>query len=179
MLVTPLLSRIKSIRRSNVHSCIAVAWGKGSSASTSRFSSTHTSHSPVGHLILVRHGQSVWNVTDPDQGTTSRFTGWTNVDLSGRGLQQAEAAGRALKEYRDEEGGGLKIDSCFCSLLVRAERTLDIICSSLGLSTSPGNYNVPVTYSWRLNERHYGNLVGMSKIEAEVEFGVEQLGAWR
>jgi 2,3-bisphosphoglycerate-dependent phosphoglycerate mutase len=81
----------------------------------------------------VRHGQSVWNVTDPSQNLVSRFTGWTNVDLSKRGVLQAHAAGRALRDYRDETGEPLRVDSAFCSLLVRAERTLDIMATEMRL----------------------------------------------
>ena len=99
-------------------------------------------------------------MNDPVQKTTSRFTGWTDIDLSKRGYQQAKAAGRALRDYKDRQGRGLKIDAAFCSLLRRADDTLDIMAEEMGLKDRDC-FDFPITYSWRLNERHYGDLVGM------------------
>ena len=113
----------------------------------------------MSKLILVRHGQSVWNASN-------RFTGWTDVDLSDQGVEEAEEAGRELSAIR--------IDVVHTSDLVRAQRTAEIIMrhneSSDGVSTK---------YDWRLNERHYGALQGLNKAETAEKHGAEQVHVWR
>lgn len=111
-------------------------------------------------LVMVRHGQSVWNLEN-------RFTGWTDVDLSDNGRREAEEAGRLLKE------NGFKFDLAFTSVLMRANHTLDIILETMGQK------DVPVKYSWRLNERHYGALQGLNKDETRQKYGAEQVHIWR
>ena len=111
-------------------------------------------------LILVRHGQSDWNLQN-------RFTGWVDVDLSEAGVKEARAAGRALA------GEGLKIDRAFTSVLKRAIRTLWIVLDEMDQMW------VPVERSWRLNERHYGALQGLDKAETAAAHGAEQVRVWR
>jgi len=111
------------------------------------------------NLILVRHGQSVWNLEN-------RFTGWTDVDLSEQGVKEAIDAGKVLKEK------GYTFDVAYTSVLKRANRTLDLILNELGL-------NIPINYSWRLNERHYGALQGLNKDETRKKYGEEQVHIWR
>jgi len=111
-------------------------------------------------LVLVRHGESTWN-------KENRFTGWTDVDLSEKGCQEARAAGRAL---RDE---GLVFDIAHVSVLKRAIRTLWIILDEMDLMW------IPVQNYWRLNERHYGALQGLNKAEMAAKFGEEQVRVWR
>ena len=111
-------------------------------------------------LILVRHGQSDWNLEN-------RFTGWVDVDLSEAGLAEARAGGRALAEE------GLQIDLAYTSVLKRAIRTLWIILDELDQMW------VPVERSWRLNERHYGALQGLDKAETVAEYGEDQVKIWR
>lgn len=111
-------------------------------------------------LILVRHGQSVWNMEN-------RFTGWTDVDLSERGMNEAREAGVELKE------GGFEIRYCYTSMLTRAIKTLNIILDEMGLSW------LPVEKTWRLNEKHYGFLQGMNKKEMVDQYGSEQVQIWR
>lgn len=111
-------------------------------------------------LILVRHGQSVWN-------KENRFTGWTDVDLSERGINEAREAGVELKE------GGFEIRYCYTSMLTRAIKTLNIILDEMGLSW------LPVEKTWRLNEKHYGFLQGMNKKEMTVKYGIDQVQIWR
>ncbi len=110
-------------------------------------------------LVLVRHGESVWN-------KEGRFTGWTDVGLTGSGEAEARAAGRALRER------GFAFDLAFTSLLRRAVETLRIILEELG-------QEVPVRRDWRLNERHYGALQGLSKEEMRARHGEEQVRRWR
>jgi 2,3-bisphosphoglycerate-dependent phosphoglycerate mutase len=110
-----------------------------------------TQHAPTT-LVLLRHGESIWN----RQG---RFTGWTDVPLSARGIEQAERAGRTLAAH------GYSFDLCFTSSLTRATETLRIVLSALGQE------GVPIGSSWRLNERHYGALQGMTTWEAIRRFG--------
>jgi len=111
-------------------------------------------------LVLVRHGQSTWNLEN-------RFTGWTDVDLSERGVQEAHEAAEALKEQ------GYTFDLAFTSVLKRAIRTLWIILSDMDLMW------IPVYRSWRLNERHYGVLQGLNKKEMVDKHGLEQVQIWR
>ena len=111
-------------------------------------------------LILVRHGQSDWNLEN-------RFTGWVDVDLSPAGVDEARAAGRALAEE------GIRIDRAYTSVLKRAIRTLWIVLDELDQMW------VPVERSWRLNERHYGALQGLDKAETAAVHGVEQVRIWR
>lgn len=141
-------------------------------------STTTTPTNNIGKLILVRHGQSIWNVNDPTLNLTSRFTGWTDIPLTLRGEQQARAAGSALKSLPD-----LTITTAYVSLLKRASETLKIITNEMNLrlesSIKSSVYKIPVTSTWRLNERHYGSLCGKSKLEAESEFSIEELSKWR
>ena len=113
----------------------------------------------MARLILVRHGQSVWNATN-------RFTGWTDVGLSEQGVKEAEDAGRQLAEIR--------IDIVHTSDLVRAQRTAEII-----MRHNKTSGNVPTKYDWRLNERHYGALQGLNKAETAEKHGAEQVHIWR
>lgn len=110
-------------------------------------------------LVLLRHGESVWN-------KENRFTGWTDVDLSENGVKEAENAGKLLKEK------GFTFDVSFTSVLKRANRTLEIVLKEM-------NLNIPVNYSYRLNERHYGALQGLNKDEMRNKFGEEQVHIWR
>ena len=111
-------------------------------------------------LILIRHGQSVWNASN-------RFTGWTDVDLSDKGVTEAEEAGRQLSEIR--------IDVVHTSDLIRAQRTAEIVMQH---NESSGE-DVPTRYDWRLNERHYGSLQGLNKAETAEKHGAEQVHIWR
>ncbi len=111
-------------------------------------------------LVLLRHGESTWN-------KENRFTGWTDVDLSDRGRDEARAAGRLLKE------GGYAFDLAFTSVLKRAIRTLGIALDELDLLW------IPVTKHWRLNERHYGALQGLNKAETAAKHGDAQIKIWR
>ena len=111
-------------------------------------------------LVLLRHGESVWN-------RENRFTGWTDVDLSERGRQEAQEAGRLLKE------GGYLFDIAFTSVLKRAIRTLWYSLDALDLMW------IPVEKSWRLNERHYGALQGLNKAETALKHGDDQVKIWR
>jgi 2,3-bisphosphoglycerate-dependent phosphoglycerate mutase len=111
-------------------------------------------------LVLLRHGESVWN-------RENRFTGWTDVDLSDRGREEAREAGRLLRE------GGFEFDLAFASVLKRAIRTLWIGLDEMDLMW------LPVRNSWRLNERHYGALQGLNKAETAAKFGDEQVKIWR
>jgi 2,3-bisphosphoglycerate-dependent phosphoglycerate mutase len=111
-------------------------------------------------LVLIRHGESTWNVEN-------KFTGWTDVDLSSKGLVEAHAAGRLLKKE------GYDFDVAFTSLLKRAIRTLWITLDEMDLMW------IPVEKTWRLNERHYGDLQGLNKSETAAKFGDEQVKVWR
>jgi len=111
-------------------------------------------------LLLLRHGESVWN-------KENRFTGWTDVDLSPRGYEEAETSGALL---RDE---GWSFDLAFTSVLKRAVRTLWIVLDRMDRMW------IPVARSWRLNERHYGALQGLNKAETAKKFGDEQVLVWR
>jgi len=111
-------------------------------------------------LVLLRHGESIWN-------RENRFTGWTDVDLSERGRDEAREAGRLLKAE------GLIFDLAFTSVLKRAIRTLWIALDEMDLMW------IPVRNSWRLNERHYGALQGLNKAETAARFGEQQVKIWR
>ncbi len=111
-------------------------------------------------LVLLRHGESTWN-------KENRFTGWTDVDLSERGREEAKEAGRLLKD------GGYVFDIAFTSVLKRAIRTLGI-----GLDVLDQLW-IPVTKHWRLNERHYGALQGLNKAETAAKHGEAQTKIWR
>jgi len=111
-------------------------------------------------VVLLRHGQSTWNLDN-------RFTGWTDVDLSDQGRQEAAAAGRLLKEE------GFEFDLVYTSVLKRAIRTMQIAMDELDQMW------VPVVRNWRLNERHYGGLQGLNKAETAAQHGEEQVKIWR
>jgi 2,3-bisphosphoglycerate-dependent phosphoglycerate mutase len=111
-------------------------------------------------IVLLRHGESTWN-------QENRFTGWTDVDLTERGREEARRAGRLMKE------AGLRFDSAFTSVLKRAIRTLWMALDEMDLMW------IPVTNSWRLNERHYGSLQGLNKTEMAARFGEKQVHDWR
>ncbi len=111
-------------------------------------------------LVLLRHGESDWN-------RENRFTGWTDVDLSPRGVEEARSAGRLLRAE------GLRFDLAFTSVLRRAIRTLWLVLEEMDLQW------IPVQKSWRLNERHYGALQGLNKAETAARFGDQQVLAWR
>ena len=111
-------------------------------------------------LVLIRHGESVWN-------QENRFTGWTDVDLSDRGREEARKAGQLLKEQ------GYTFDLAYVSVLKRAIRTLWIVLDEMDLMW------LPVRHDWRLNERHYGALQGLNKSETAAQFGEDQVKVWR
>jgi 2,3-bisphosphoglycerate-dependent phosphoglycerate mutase len=114
----------------------------------------------VTRLTLLRHGESTWN-------REKRFTGWTDVPLTSRGMAQAVAAGRWLAEE------GFAFDVCFTSYLSRAIDTLRIVLDTMGLA------HVPVLKSWCLNERHYGALQGLGRWEAIRKYGPKRMLAWQ
>ena len=111
-------------------------------------------------LVLLRHGESDWN-------RENRFTGWTDVDLSVQGVEEARSAGRLLKT------GGYAFDFACTSMLKRAIRTLNLALEELD------QLWVPIAKDWRLNERHYGALQGLNKAETAARFGEAQVLAWR
>jgi 2,3-bisphosphoglycerate-dependent phosphoglycerate mutase len=111
-------------------------------------------------LVLVRHGQSTWNLEN-------RFTGWTDVGLTDLGVQEAHEAGKLLRE------GGYIFDVAYTSVLRRAIQTLWIVLQEMNLEW------IPVTNAWQLNERHYGALQGLNKAETAQKFGEAQVKIWR
>lgn len=111
-------------------------------------------------LVLIRHGESQWN-------KENRFTGWKDVDLSEKGVEEAHAAGKLLKSE------GYLFDEAYTSVLKRAIRTLWIVLSEMDIMW------IPETKSWRLNERHYGGLQGLNKAETAAKYGDEQVLIWR
>lgn len=111
-------------------------------------------------LVLLRHGESTWN-------KENRFTGWTDVDLSEKGMEEAHKAGRILKEK------GFTFDVAYTSVLKRAIRTLWITLDEMDLMW------IPVHRNWRLNERHYGALQGLNKAETAAKYGDKQVLIWR
>jgi 2,3-bisphosphoglycerate-dependent phosphoglycerate mutase len=115
---------------------------------------------PMHTIVLLRHGESTWN-------KENRFTGWTDVDLSERGREEAREAGRLLKE------GNYTFDIAFTSVLKRAVKTLGIVLDALDCLW------IPVVKSWRLNERHYGGLQGLNKAETAEKHGEAQTQIWR
>jgi 2,3-bisphosphoglycerate-dependent phosphoglycerate mutase len=114
----------------------------------------------MNKLVLIRHGESVWN-------KENRFTGWTDVDLSERGIKEAIEAGKVLKK----EGFEFKI--AYTSYLTRALRTLWLVLEQMDLQW------IPVYKTWRLNEKHYGTLQGLNKSEMAEKYGEEQVHIWR
>lgn len=111
-------------------------------------------------LVLIRHGESVWN-------KENKFTGWTDVDLSEKGTQEAIKAGQDLKKE------GFSFDLAYTSVLKRAIKTLNNVLEQMDLLW------IPVEKSWRLNERHYGSLQGLNKAETAAKFGEAQVKIWR
>jgi len=111
-------------------------------------------------LVLIRHGESVWN-------KENRFTGWTDVELSETGISEAQQAGDSLL------ASGFDFDICYTSYLKRAIRTLNIVLERLDREW------LPVCKTWKLNERHYGSLQGLNKAETAAEYGEEQVKIWR
>jgi 2,3-bisphosphoglycerate-dependent phosphoglycerate mutase len=111
-------------------------------------------------LVLLRHGESLWN-------KENRFTGWTDVDLTDKGLQEAHQAGQILKKE------GYVFDAAYTSVLKRAIRTLWVVMDEMDLMW------IPVFRNWRLNERHYGALQGLNKAETAAKYGEEQVFIWR
>ena len=111
-------------------------------------------------LVLLRHGESVWN-------KENRFTGWTDVDLTEQGVEEARQAGRLLKE------NGFVFDVAYTSVLKRAIRTLWLALDEMDLMW------IPIHNDWRLNERHYGSLQGLNKAETAAKYGEQQVLEWR
>ena len=111
-------------------------------------------------LVLIRHGESVWNLEN-------RFTGWTDVGLTERGMVEAHSGGIALKQ------AGFSFDLAYTSVLKRAIKTLWIVLEEMELEW------IPVIRAWQLNERHYGNLQGLNKAEMAEKFGEDQVKIWR
>lgn len=112
----------------------------------------------MSQLVTVRHGQSQWNLEN-------RFTGWIDIDLSPKGIEEAKSAGEKLKGY--------KFDKAYTSVLIRAQRTLDIILDIIGLK------DLPVEKDKALNERMYGDLQGLNKDDMRKQYGDEQVRLWR
>lgn len=110
-------------------------------------------------LVLLRHGQSIWNLEN-------RFTGWTDVGLSENGIKEAKETGRKLKE------NNFVFDIAYSSVLKRANDTLNYVLEEMGL-------NIPVKYNYKLNERHYGALQGLNKDETRAKYGDKQVLLWR
>ena len=111
-------------------------------------------------LVLVRHGESIWNLEN-------KFTGWTDVELSNNGIIEAKEAGIVLKE------NGFTFDIAYTSVLKRANDTLSYILDALGEN------NIEIKKTWHLNERHYGALQGLNKSETALKYGDEQVHIWR
>lgn len=111
-------------------------------------------------LVLIRHGQSQWNLEN-------RFTGWWDVDVTEKGAEEARAAGRLMRDK------GLDFDLCFTSLQTRAIKTLNLALEEMG------RLWLPVEKDWHLNERHYGGLTGLDKAETAAKHGEDQVKIWR
>jgi bisphosphoglycerate-dependent phosphoglycerate mutase family 1 len=120
----------------------------------------HHLPTPMYKLVLIRHGESTWNLEN-------RYAGWTDVDLTPTGIAQAISAGRLIKAE------GWDFDLCYTSVLKRATRTLWHVLDEMDRTW------LPVAHSWRLNERHYGALQGLNKAETAKKFGDAQVLAWR
>jgi 2,3-bisphosphoglycerate-dependent phosphoglycerate mutase len=114
----------------------------------------------VPTLVLIRHGQSQWNLEN-------RFTGWWDVDVTEKGAEEARAAGRLMRDK------GLDFDLCFTSLQTRAIKTLNLALEEMG------RLWLPVEKDWHLNERHYGGLTGLDKAETAAKHGEDQVKIWR
>lgn len=114
----------------------------------------------MNKIVLLRHGESTWN-------KENRFTGWTDVELSEKGVAEAHEAGKLLKKE------GFNFDLVFTSVLKRANKTMEFVLEEMGLQ------NLPVKKSWRLNERHYGALQGLNKSETAAKYGEDQVKIWR
>jgi len=114
----------------------------------------------MSQLVLIRHGQSAWNLEN-------RFTGWWDVDLTEKGVAEARAGGVALSK------AGFDFDIAFTSLQTRAIKTLNLVLEEMG------RLWLPVTKDWRFNERHYGGLTGLDKAETAAQHGEEQVKIWR
>ena len=112
------------------------------------------------HLILIRHGQSQWNLEN-------RFTGWKDIPLTDTGIEEAKFSGEQLLKY------GISINTFYTSLLERATHTADIIADIIGFSKNN------IKYEWKLNERHYGALQGLNKSETAKKYGDQQVHIWR
>ena len=111
-------------------------------------------------IVLLRHGESTWN-------KENRFTGWTDVDLTQKGLLEAAQAGKTLKK------DGFVFDKAYTSVLKRAIKTMDIALDKMDLDW------IPVEKSWRLNEKHYGTLQGLNKVETAAKYGEDKVLLWR
>lgn len=111
-------------------------------------------------LVLIRHGESTWNMEN-------RFTGWTDVDLSPKGVEEARAAGQLLQKE------GFVFDTAYTSVLKRAIKTLDYVLAEMD------QLWIPVVKSWKLNERHYGALQGLNKADTAARYGEQQVRIWR
>jgi 2,3-bisphosphoglycerate-dependent phosphoglycerate mutase len=115
---------------------------------------------PMSQLVIIRHGESQWNLEN-------RFTGWVDVDLTAKGIDEARLAGKIIS------ASGIEFQSTYTSLLKRAIKTHFLLCESLD------RLWLPVQRSWRLNERHYGALQGLDKTETAKKYGDEQVKIWR
>lgn len=166
---------IMVIRRGSSHQRLSAQLIQTNNSTTTKrsrgFSSETDGDGGGGRLILVRHGESAWNTNDPNLKTTARFTGWTDVALTDKGREGAVQAGRLLEGYR--------IDVGVTSLLNRAQETLSIMLQEITGETVEIHNRIPILSSWRLNERHYGAIVGLSKKGAENIYGKQVLGSWR
>jgi 2,3-bisphosphoglycerate-dependent phosphoglycerate mutase len=111
-------------------------------------------------IVLLRHGESIWN-------KQNKFTGWTDIGLSQRGMHEAHHAGKVLKRQ------GYQFDLIYCSVLRRAIQTMKIVMREMKIK------EIPIEYSWRLNERHYGALQGLNKAQMAKKYGEEQVHIWR
>jgi len=114
----------------------------------------------IHKLVLLRHGESQWNLQN-------RFTGWTDVDLTENGIAEAQSSGQLLKD------GNYSFNLVYTSVLKRAIKTMEVCLAEMDLE------NVPIKYTWRLNERHYGALQGLNKAETAQKYGDKKVLAWR
>jgi len=114
----------------------------------------------INKLVLLRHGESQWNLEN-------KFTGWTDVDLTVKGIAEAKSSGQLLEDE------GFEFNLVYTSVLKRATRTMDLCLKTMGID------NISIEYDWRLNERHYGALQGLNKTETAQKYGDEQVLIWR